>query len=60
MKMNPFFQLDKGIFERKVFHHVTRFPDNMDKVTRIGVSLEPELLNSFDNYISRKGYPTQF
>ncbi len=31
----------------------------MDKVTRIGVSLEPELLNNFDNYISRKGYPTR-
>ncbi len=31
----------------------------MDKVTRIGVSLEPELLNSFDNYIARKGYPTR-
>ncbi len=31
----------------------------MDKVKRIGVSLEPELLNSFDKHISRKGYPTR-
>ena len=28
----------------------------MDKVTRIGVSLEPELLKSFDESISKKGY----
>ena len=28
----------------------------MDTVTRIGVSLEPELLKSFDEAISRKGY----
>ena len=28
----------------------------MDNVTRIGVSLEPELLSSFDNAISKKGY----
>lgn len=31
----------------------------MDKVARIGVSLEPELLDSFDAYISRKGFPTR-
>ena len=28
----------------------------MDSVTRIGVSLEPELLKSFDESISKKGY----
>ena len=28
----------------------------MDTVTRIGVSLEPELLKSFDESISKKGY----
>ena len=28
----------------------------MDNVTRIGVSLEPELLTSFDKAISKKGY----
>lgn len=28
----------------------------MDKVTRIGVSLEPELLDAFDAAISKKGY----
>lgn len=28
----------------------------MDKVTRIGVSLEPELLEKFDRLIERKGY----
>ena len=28
----------------------------MDSVTRIGVSLEPELLNAFDESISKKGY----
>jgi CopG family nickel-responsive transcriptional regulator len=28
----------------------------MDKVTRIGVSLEPELLKEFDVLIGRKGY----
>ena len=28
----------------------------MDKVTRIGVSLEPELLKAFDESISKKGY----
>lgn len=28
----------------------------MDTVVRIGVSLEPELLNSFDEAISKKGY----
>ena len=28
----------------------------MDAVTRIGVSLEPELLKSFDESISKKGY----
>ena len=28
----------------------------MDNVVRIGVSLEPELLNSFDEAISKKGY----
>jgi len=28
----------------------------MDTVTRIGVSLEPELLNAFDESISKKGY----
>jgi CopG family nickel-responsive transcriptional regulator len=29
---------------------------NMDGVTRIGVSLEPELLKEFDEMISKKGY----
>lgn len=28
----------------------------MDKVTRIGVSLEPELLREFDDLIGKKGY----
>ena len=28
----------------------------MDGVTRIGVSLEPELLNEFDKVIQKKGY----
>ena len=28
----------------------------MDGVTRIGVSLEPELLKAFDESISKKGY----
>lgn len=28
----------------------------MDQVTRIGVSLEPELLKQFDEMISKKGY----
>lgn len=28
----------------------------MDKVTRIGVSLEPDLLDAFDAAISKKGY----
>ena len=28
----------------------------MDTVTRIGVSLEPDLLNAFDESISKKGY----
>jgi CopG family transcriptional regulator, nickel-responsive regulator len=31
----------------------------MDNVTRIGVSLEPELLNKFDDMIERKGYTTR-
>ena len=31
----------------------------MDNVTRIGVSLEPELLNRFDDMIERKGYTTR-
>jgi CopG family nickel-responsive transcriptional regulator len=31
----------------------------MENVTRIGVSLEPALLESFDRLISRKGYPTR-
>lgn len=31
----------------------------MEKVTRIGVSLEPELLESFDDLIERKGYTTR-
>jgi len=31
----------------------------MDKVTRIGVSLEPELLESFDEMIEKKGYATR-
>ena len=33
--------------------------DIMDNVTRIGVSIEPELLDKFDNMISRKGYATR-
>jgi CopG family nickel-responsive transcriptional regulator len=28
----------------------------MDKVTRIGVSLEPELLEAFDKFIAKHGY----
>lgn len=31
----------------------------MDNVTRIGVSLEPELLRKFDNMIEKKGYTTR-
>jgi len=31
----------------------------MDHVTRIGVSVEPELLTSFDELIERKGYATR-
>ncbi|MFP4546421.1 MAG: nickel-responsive transcriptional regulator NikR [Methanomassiliicoccales archaeon] len=31
----------------------------MDKVTRIGVSLEPDLLNRFDDMIVKKGYTTR-
>ncbi|HHT75346.1 MAG TPA: nickel-responsive transcriptional regulator NikR [Methanomassiliicoccaceae archaeon] len=31
----------------------------MDKVTRIGVSLEPELLEDFDNLVKKKGYTTR-
>ena len=31
----------------------------MDKVTRIGVSLEPRLLKEFDDLISEKGYFTR-
>ncbi|OPY31087.1 MAG: putative nickel-responsive regulator [Methanomassiliicoccales archaeon PtaU1.Bin124] len=34
-------------------------PDIMDNVTRIGVSLEPELLDQFDKMIERKGYVTR-
>ncbi|MDW5563457.1 MAG: nickel-responsive transcriptional regulator NikR [Methanomassiliicoccus sp.] len=31
----------------------------MEEITRMGISLEPELLNRFDRYIKRKGYPTR-
>ena len=31
----------------------------MDKVTRIGVSLEPELLDDFDRLVKKKGYTTR-
>lgn len=31
----------------------------MDKVTRIGVSLEPDLLKKFDGLIKKKGYGTR-
>lgn len=31
----------------------------MDNVTRIGVSLEPELLKKFDGMIEKKGYTTR-
>ena len=31
----------------------------MDKVTRFGVSLEPELLNKFDKLIKKKGYASR-
>jgi CopG family nickel-responsive transcriptional regulator len=31
----------------------------MDNVTRIGVSVEPDLLTSFDRLIDRKGYATR-
>jgi CopG family nickel-responsive transcriptional regulator len=31
----------------------------MENVTRIGVSLEPELLNKFDHMIEKKGYTTR-
>ncbi len=34
-------------------------PINMDKVTRIGVSLEPNLLEEFDEMIVRKGYSSR-
>lgn len=30
--------------------------DNMEKVTRIGISLEPKLLKKFDELIRKKGY----
>jgi CopG family nickel-responsive transcriptional regulator len=33
--------------------------DSMDNVTRIGVSLEPELLLKFDDMINKKGYVTR-
>lgn len=33
--------------------------DIMDNVTRIGVSLEPELLSKFDEMIDKKGYVTR-
>lgn len=33
--------------------------DSMDNVTRIGVSLEPELLLKFDEMINKKGYITR-
>ncbi len=31
----------------------------MDKVTRIGVSLDPELLDDFDRLVKKKGYTTR-
>ena len=31
----------------------------MDNVTRIGVSIEPELLDEFDELIIRKGYSSR-
>ena len=31
----------------------------MDRVTRIGVSLEPELLDDFDRLVKKKGYTTR-
>ena len=31
----------------------------MDNVTRIGVSLEPELLKSFDLLVAQKGFATR-
>jgi CopG family transcriptional regulator, nickel-responsive regulator len=33
--------------------------DAMDNVTRIGVSLEPELLKSFDLLVAQKGFATR-
>ena len=33
--------------------------DSMDNVTRIGVSLEPDLLLKFDEMINKKGYITR-
>ena len=35
---------------------MNRHTTHMDTVTRIGVSLEPELLKAFDESISKKGY----
>jgi CopG family nickel-responsive transcriptional regulator len=31
----------------------------MEKVTRIGVSLEPDLLHGFDEFVDKKGYATR-
>ncbi len=47
--------------DRKCYHRPTCFIGmvNMDNVTRIGVSLEPELLAKFDELIASKGYVTR-
>ena len=47
--------------DRKCYHRPTRFIGtvDMDNVTRIGVSLEPDLLAKFDELIARKGYVTR-
>jgi len=34
-------------------------PGMPENVTRIGVSLEPELLEAFDRYVDRVGYPSR-
>jgi len=42
-----------------IFSNLLYDPVEMNGVTRIGVSLEPELLNKFDSMIEKKGYTTR-
>lgn len=42
--------------ENVLAEHATIRTSYMDKVTRIGVSIEPELLKEFDDLIGKKGY----